>query len=218
MQAGAVISRQLADDNPFKWWVNRELLDKPFLAHVTCIPRVKYVFILSMFIPPSFIFPGLHAQDRTLIDKISEWFSRLLTQIEHFLAENYNNLSKWAISIARAANEPLQRHPYVAIFVSLLLCLGPWIFLLPLFLFQALIFTIFYILGLGSSAIVGGSPTDLYQAFCYGGHTPAHSMLVMLQSAGTHYNEDTVNHRLFLAIRLAAGAIGTYIFIAFIVS
>ncbi|KAG5723705.1 hypothetical protein E4T56_gene9292 [Termitomyces sp. T112] len=153
-----------------------------------------------MFIPPSFIFPGLHAQDRTLIDKISEWFSRLLTQIEHFLAENYNNLSKWAISIARAANEPLQRHPYVAIFVSLLLCLGPWIFLLPLFLFQALIFTIFYILGLGSSAIVGGSPTDLYQAFCYGGHTPAHSMLVMLQSAGTHYNEDTVNHRLFLAI------------------
>ncbi|KAG6812296.1 hypothetical protein H0H92_003469 [Tricholoma furcatifolium] len=63
-----------------------------------------------------------------------------------------------------------------------------------------------------------GSPTDIYKAFCYGEHTPANSVFILLQSTGTHYNAGTSDSRILLAIRLLAGAVGIYVFLAFIVS
>ena len=50
----------------------------------------------------------------------------------------------------------VKQHPHWSLLVSLLIFLGPWILLLPLFLLQAVFFVILHILGFGVAGITGG--------------------------------------------------------------
>lgn len=128
----------------------------------------------------------------------------------------------------------VKQHPYVALLLSFLVFLGPWILLLPLFLLQATFFVVLYILGFGLSGIIGGksaltligapalirktegSPAALYQSFCYGGHTPSSSLFAMMQSTGTQYNVGTASSWVLVCIRVLAGIIGVYVLVGII--
>ncbi|KAG5646029.1 hypothetical protein DXG03_004631 [Asterophora parasitica] len=126
----------------------------------------------------------------------------------HFLITGYK---EWILPVLHAANKPLQKNPYAALFIAFLIFLGPWILLVPLFLLQSFVFIVLHALGFGISGITGGSPAALYQSFCFGGHTPANSVFAMLQSMGTYYNVGTVSNMVLVVIRLVAGAIGLYV-------
>lgn len=155
-------------------------------------------------------------QDDDMLDLVLRWVADLFARLGHFIAEEYTKASEWFIPVGHAAIELLRQHPHAALFIALLIFIGPWILLLPLFLLQAFFFVVLYVLGFGLSGIVGGSPAALYQSFCYGGHTPSSSIFAMLQSTGTYYNVGTASNWLLLAIRIMAGVLGLYVLIAII--
>ena len=89
------------------------------------------------------------------------------------MAEEYRKSLDFLMKVVHAANEPrksskcrnkniltigpqVKQHPYWSLFISLLVFLGPWILLLPLFLIQAAIFLLLNIVGFGAAGITEG--------------------------------------------------------------
>ncbi|KAJ6464670.1 hypothetical protein C8R47DRAFT_69798 [Mycena vitilis] len=109
------------------------------------------------------------------------------------------------------ALQPLKTHPYTALIVSASIFLGPQIFLLPLFILQALLFLLLAVIGFGTGGIDGGSPAARYQSMCYGGNTPASSLFAILQSIGTKYHAVTLGNWVLAIVRLGAGLVFVYV-------
>ncbi|KAF8881190.1 hypothetical protein CPB85DRAFT_1340609 [Mucidula mucida] len=86
--------------------------------------------------------------------------------------------------------------------------------MVPLVLLHGLFFIVLTILGFGVAGIVGGSPAALWQSFCYGGHTPAHSVFSCIQSTGMSYNKFTASNWVLAVIRCAAGAVAVYVLVS----
>jgi len=160
--------------------------------------------------------------DYGVIDDIVQWFvrafeqlwsrlSKLFSKLGPFVVEEYHKTLAFFLDVAHAANEPLKQNPYLALFISMLVFIGPWILLLPLFLIQIVFFLVLSILGFGVAGITGGSPAALYQSLCYGGHTPAGSVFAMLQSTGTGYNVGTASNWVLAVIRIISGMVAAYV-------
>ena len=96
------------------------------------------------------------------------------------MAGEYRKSLDFLVKVAHAANEPrklskcrnpfknhcsdhhdhctVKQHPYWLLFISLLVFLGPWILLLPLFLMQAAFVLVLNIIGFGAAGITEGKP------------------------------------------------------------
>jgi len=130
-------------------------------------------------------------------------FAEAFSNLGSFIAEEYRKSLEVLGNVAHAANEPLTQHPYWSLFISLLVFLGPWILLLPLFLIQ----TVISLVGFGAAGITAAS----FQSIVYGGHTPSASLFAMLQSIGMRYNVGTISNGVLLVMRVIAGVVAAYI-------
>ncbi|KAJ7575159.1 hypothetical protein C8J56DRAFT_901611 [Mycena floridula] len=127
------------------------------------------------------------------------------------LAELWHTIQTWVIQSIHNVDLTFQRNPATTLVVASFIFLGPYLFLIPLIIFQAISFLILYTLGLLFTVIAGGNPKSMYDMFCLGPHTPSASFLAFLQSTGAKYNEWTGRSWMLAVLRVAAGAVGAYV-------
>ncbi|KAK0445693.1 hypothetical protein EV421DRAFT_284407 [Armillaria borealis] len=115
----------------------------------------------------------------------------------------------------------LQANPRLALFISIIIFIGPWIILIPLILIlaplvliQEVYVLVLTVLGFSVSGITCGSPTALFHSFCYDEDTTPGALFAYLQTAGATYQVSTARNPVLLVIRVVAWVVVVYIIVS----
>ncbi|KAK0487791.1 hypothetical protein IW261DRAFT_1449883 [Armillaria novae-zelandiae] len=114
----------------------------------------------------------------------------------------------------------LQANPRLALFISIIMVIGPWIILIPLILILAPLILIqeayilvLTVLGFNVSGITCGSPATLFHSFCYDEDTTPGSLFAYLQTAGAIYQVNTARNPFLLVMRVVAWVVAVYMIV-----
>ncbi|KAK0243860.1 hypothetical protein EDD85DRAFT_177713 [Armillaria nabsnona] len=140
-----------------------------------------------------------------------QWFSRYLINTKDILINQ----------VFYPLGTILQANPRLALFISIIIFIGPWIILAPvililapLILIQEAYVLVLTVLGFNVSGITCGSPTALFHSFCYDEDTTPGSLFAYLQTAGATYQVNTARNPVLLVVRVVAWVVFVYIIVS----
>ncbi|PBK97262.1 hypothetical protein ARMGADRAFT_1075764 [Armillaria gallica] len=148
----------------------------------------------------------------TAAEKAFQWFSRCLISTKDILINQ----------VFYPLGTILQANPRLALFISIVIFIGPWIILAPiililapLILIQEAYVLVLTALGFSVSGITCGKRMPTFEHnFCYDEDTTPGSLFVYLQTAGATYQVNTAKNPVLLVIRVVAWVVAVYMIVS----